>query len=182
LLRQDPDVIMLGEIRDADTARIATQAALTGHVVLSTLHTNDAPSAITRLFNIGVEPYLVAASVRGVLAQRLVRKICSHCKEEAEVNPALRRTAEDQLGPIDTFYRGAGCPKCRHTGFAGRIGIFELFVPSDAMLDLIAGGAGLNELRKLATEEGYVRLRADGLEKVKAGLTTLEEVLYVTAA
>jgi len=182
LLRQDPDIIMLGEIRDADTARIATQAALTGHVVLSTLHTNDAPSAVTRLYNIGVEPYLVAASIRGVLAQRLVRKICSHCKTPVDVNPALRKTAERELGEIETFYQGVGCPKCRHSGFAGRIGIFELFVPSDRMLDLIAGGAGLNELRKLADEEGYVRLRSDGLEKVRAGLTTLEEVLHVTAA
>ncbi len=181
LLRQDPDIVMLGEIRDVDTARIATQAALTGHVVLSTLHTNDAPSAVTRLFNIGVEPYLVAAALRGVLAQRLVRKICSNCKEPIEVAPPIRRAAEKVAGPIDTFYHGKGCGKCRHTGFAGRIGIFELLKPSDAMLDLIAGGAGLHQLRKLADEEGMTALRTDGMEKVKAGLTTVEEVLYVSA-
>jgi len=181
LLRQDPDIVMLGEIRDQDTARIATQAALTGHLVLSTLHTNDAPSAVTRLYNIGVEPYLAAASMRGVLAQRLVRKVCSNCKEPVDVAPPLRRAAEKAVGTIDAFYAGKGCAKCRQTGFAGRIGVFELLKPSDAMLDLIAGGAGLHELRKCAENEGFVTLRNDGMEKVKAGLTTVEEVLYATA-
>lgn len=181
LLRQDPDVLMIGEIRDVETAKIATQAALTGHMVLSTLHTNDAISAVTRLFNIGVEPYLVAASLRGVLAQRLVRKICSNCKAEAEVPPPMRRAAEKAIGPIPTFYHGTGCAKCRNTGFSGRIGIFELLVPSDRVLDMIAGGVGLQQLRTAANEEGCVSLRQDGLEKVKAGLTTVEEVLYATA-
>jgi type IV pilus assembly protein PilB len=181
LLRQDPDIVMLGEIRDSETARIATQAALTGHLVLSTLHTNDAPSAVTRLYNIGVEPYLVAAALRGVLAQRLVRKICSNCKEPIEIAAPIRRAAEKVIGPVETFYHGAGCTKCRHTGFVGRIGIFELLKPSDAMLDLIVAGAGLQRMRQLVTEEGGAGLRRDGMEKVKAGLTTVEEVLYASA-
>jgi len=180
LLRQDPDIMMIGEIRDQDTARIATQAALTGHLVLSTLHTNDAPSAVTRLFNIGVEPYLVAASVRAVLAQRLVRKICSNCKEPADVPPTMKRATEKVVGPVETFYHGQGCAKCRNSGFSGRIGIFELLVPSDRLLDAVAGGAGLQKLREIGAEEGYTALRIDGMEKVKAGLTTVEEVFYAT--
>ncbi len=184
LLRQDPDIIMLGEIRDAETAKIATQAALTGHLVLSTLHTNDAPSAVTRLFNIGVEPYLVAAAIRGVLAQRLIRKICTHCKEQVDITPALRRTV-DQLTEgsgtvIDSLHRGQGCGKCRNTGYSGRLGVFELFVPGDEVLDAVARGASLQELRKLSRGAGYTTLRHDGLEKVKAGLTTVEELVSAT--
>ncbi len=181
LLRQDPDIIMLGEIRDGETARIATQAALTGHVVLSTLHTNDAPSAVTRLYNIGVEPYLVAASLRGVLAQRLVRKICTNCKRPVELAPNLRRAVEKVVGPVETFYEGAGCAKCRDTGYAGRIGIYELLAPSDTLLDMIAEGAGLQAIREKAVEEGFTTLRHDGMDKVKAGLTSVEEVMRVTA-
>jgi len=186
LLRQDPDVIMLGEIRDQETAKIATQAALTGHMVLSTLHTNDAPSAITRLYNIGVEPYLVAASIRGVLAQRLVRKICMNCKEEVEPSPALQRTMDRLIAagdePIETVYHGTGCPKCRETGYSGRIGIYELMVPDDECLDLISRGAGLQELRRhVEAGNSYTTLRQDGLEKVRAGLTTLEELFKATA-
>ncbi len=182
LLRQDPDIVMLGEIRDGETARIATQAALTGHLVLSTLHTNDAPSAVTRLYNIGVEPYLVAASLRAVLAQRLVRKICSTCKEPTDPPAAMKRTIEHTIGKIETFYRGAGCSKCRNSGFSGRIGIFELLVPDDAMLDAISRGAQLHELRELIRDDDYVTLSRDGMEKVKAGLTTVEEVFYATVA
>ena len=182
LLRQDPDILMIGEIRDADTGRIATQAALTGHLVLSTLHTNDAPSAVTRLFNLGIEPYLVAASLRGVLAQRLVRKICTHCRQPVEPPPGVRRAAEKAVGAIDAFYQGAGCAKCRHTGFAGRIGIFELLQPGDAMLDAVAGGAGLQKLRDIAIEDGMALLRQDGMDKVKAGLTTVEEILFATSS
>jgi len=187
LLRQDPDVVMLGEIRDAETAKIATQAALTGHMVLSTLHTNDAPSAVTRLYNIGVEPYLVAAAIRGVLAQRLLRKVCSSCKEPVELTPALRRTLErlSELNggePIETVYHGTGCGKCRDRGYAGRIGVYELYVPDDEALDAIARGASLQELRKRARESGdYTTLRADGLDKVRSGLTTVEELLRATA-
>ena len=185
LLRQDPDIIMLGEIRDGETAKIAIQAALTGHLVLSTLHTNDSPSAITRLFNIGVEPYLVAAAIRGVLAQRLIRRICVHCKESMEITPVMRRTL-DRMGEetgvkIETLYKGVGCPKCRNTGYSGRLGIYELFVPDDNTLDAVSRGASLQEIRKLGVGPGYITLNQDGLEKVKAGLTTMEELITATA-
>jgi type IV pilus assembly protein PilB len=183
LLRQDPDVVMLGEIRDQETGRIATQAALTGHLVLSTLHTNDAPSAITRLFNIGVEPYLVAASIRGALAQRLVRRVCNNCKEPVELADSLKRTI-DRMGPqaqaIETFYQGEGCKACRGTGYAGRAGIYELFVPGDDALDAITSGASLQDLRKIAVASGYITLLQDGLEKVVAGITTIEELVSAT--
>ena len=181
LLRQDPDIIMVGEIRDAETARIAVQAALTGHLVFSTLHTNDAPGAITRLLNIGVEPYLVAASVVGVLAQRLVRKICTNCKEPYDPPVGVRRVVERMAGDVEAFYRGAGCSKCRNTGYSGRVGIYELLVPDDDMRDRITAAATVNELRALASEAGMVALRQDGMAKVKAGLTTVEEVFRVTA-
>ena len=181
LLRQDPDVIMVGEIRDPETAKIAVQAALTGHLVLSTLHTNDAPSAITRLFNIGIEPYLVSASVVGVLAQRLVRKLCQACKEPYEPTITERRQIEKVAGEVDRLYRAKGCPRCRSLGYTGRIGIYELFVPDDQMLDRISAGASLNEVRELARGAGMKPLRVDGMEKVKAGITTLEEVYRVTA-
>ena len=181
LLRQDPDILMVGEIRDAETARIATQAALTGHLVLSTLHTNDAPSAVTRLFNIGIEPYLVGATVTGVLAQRLVRKLCQSCKESYEPTPNEKRQIEKYAGAAETLFRPKGCPRCRNTGFAGRIGIYELLSPDEELIERIAGGANLNELRELAIKQGMKTLRADGVEKVKAGITTLEEVYRATA-
>ncbi len=187
LLRQDPDIIMLGEIRDQETARIATQAALTGHMVLSTLHTNDAPSAITRLYNVGVEPYLVAASIRGVQAQRLVRKICPHCKEPLPLTHSVERTLTQLVPvgdpPLETVYHGVGCAKCRDTGYSGRLGIYELMVPDDLCLDLISRGAGLQELRRHVNQAGgYTTLRQDGIDKVRAGLTTLEELFKATAA
>jgi len=182
LLRQDPDIIMVGEIRDAETARIAVQAALTGHLVLSTLHTNDAPGAITRLLNIGVEPYLVAASVQAVLAQRLVRKICTNCKEPYEPPVNVRRAVERLVGEVETFYRGRGCQKCRKSGYSGRIGIYELLVPDDDFRDRITAAPSVNELRELALATGMTTLRADGMAKVKAGITTVEEVFRVTAA
>ncbi len=182
LLRQDPDIIMLGEIRDAETSRVAVQAALTGHLVFSTLHTNDAAGAITRLLNIGVEPYLVSASLVGVLAQRLVRKICTNCKEPYELQENTRASMERFAGEVDTFYRGAGCPKCRNTGYSGRIGIYELLVPDDATRDKITAAPSIHELRAMAVQSGMVSLRQDGLAKVKAGITTVEEVFGVTAA
>ena len=172
---------MVGEIRDAETARIAVQAALTGHLVLSTLHTNDAPSAVTRLLNIGVEPYLVAASIEAILAQRLVRKICTHCKEPFEPPLNIRRAVEKAVGEVETFYRGTGCSKCRNTGFSGRIGIYELLVANDAVRDLISAGASINKLRAAARESGMTTLAQDGMTKVRAGLTTVEEVFRVTA-
>jgi len=181
LLRQDPDIIMVGEIRDQDTAKIAVQASLTGHLVFSTLHTNDAPAAITRLYNIGVEPYLVSASVAGVLAQRLVRKLCQACKEQYEPTINERRQIEKVTGPIEKLFRAKGCPRCRNLGYTGRIGIYELFVPDDEMLDKISSGAPLNDIRDLARSTGMKSLRVDGIEKVKAGITTLEEVYRVTA-
>lgn len=181
LLRQDPDIIMVGEIRDQETAKIAVQAALTGHLVLSTLHTNDAPSAVTRLFNIGVEPYLVAASIRAVLAQRLLRKICNYCKEPAPITPNDRRLLDrlcvEGAPVVDTLYKGAGCARCRNTGYSGRIGVFELFVPDDETLDAVSRGASLQEIRRLAAAGDYVTLKQDGLDKVRAGVTTLEELL-----
>jgi type IV pilus assembly protein PilB len=172
MLRQDPDVLMVGEVRDSDTAAIVSQAALTGHLVFSTLHTNDSISAVTRLVNLGIEPYLVAATVRGVLAQRLVRKICPHCKTAWEGDDAVRKACGG-----GNFYMGAGCNRCRGTGFAGRIGIFELLIPTIELLEAIGSGAPLQELRKLTS---HATLHADGLEKVAKGLTTPEEVLCAT--
>jgi type II secretory ATPase GspE/PulE/Tfp pilus assembly ATPase PilB-like protein len=182
MLRQDPDIMMVGEIRDAETATIVTQAALTGHLVFSTLHTNDAASAITRLVNIGIEPYLVAATMRAVLGQRLVRKICPHCQEQYVPEPFTREAVEVFTGAIEVLYRGQGCSRCRGTGFAGRIGIFELLVPSEHILAAIADGANLQELLELLHKSGFTTLRADGMTKVKGGLTTAEEVFYVTSS
>lgn len=185
LLRQDPDVVMLGEIRDQETAKIATQAALTGHLVLSTLHTNDAPSAVTRLINIGVEPYLVAAALRGVLAQRLVRRICTACAEPAKPDERDLRILENlKLDPakLNTMLRGAGCKRCRNTGFSGRLGLYELFIPSASCMDAVSRGASLQEIRQLAGQDSvYITLAQDGIDKVSQGLTTLQEVSKVVA-
>jgi len=180
-LRQDPDVIMVGEIRDTDTARLATQAALTGHLVFSTLHTNDAISAVTRLTNMGVEPYLVAAILRGVLAQRLVRKICPHCKTTYTPDDRSRELIEGHLGECSEMYHGEGCARCHGKGYAGRLGVFELFVPTGPVLDAIAHDAGAQELRAAAAEVGFRTLRHDGLRKAAEGLTTIEEVLRVSS-
>jgi len=172
MLRQDPDVLMVGEVRDSETAAIVSQAALTGHLVFSTLHTNDSISAVTRLVNLGIEPYLVSATVRGVLAQRLVRKICPHCKSAWEGDEAVRKACGG-----GEYSVGAGCNRCRGTGFAGRIGIFELLIPTNELLEAISRGVSLQELRTLVT---HSTLRVDGLEKVAQGLTTPEEVLCAT--
>jgi type IV pilus assembly protein PilB len=181
LLRQDPNILMVGEIRDGETARLATQAALTGHLVLSSLHTNDAPAAITRLYNLGIEPYLVGATVGGVLAQRLVRKLCQNCKEAYSPSASERRQIEKQVGVVDTLFRAKGCTRCKNIGFSGRIGIYELLVPDDAMTERISAGVPLAELRDHAKRLGMKALRADGIEKVKSGITTLDEVYRVTA-
>ncbi len=181
LLRQDPDVIMVGEVRDGETARIAIQAALTGHLVLSTLHTNDAPSSIIRLVNMGIEPYLIAASLRSIVAQRLVRKLCSACREQYEPPLNIRHIVEKAAGPFDYLYRGKGCKKCRNSGYVGRIGIYELLVPDPEMLDAVVAGASIHRLRELCKERNIATLRADGLIKVKAGITTYEEILRATA-
>jgi type IV pilus assembly protein PilB len=181
MLRQDPDILMVGEVRDNETAAIVMQAALTGHLVFSTLHTNDAPSAVTRLVNLGVEPYLVAATLRGVLAQRLVRKICSHCKAKHEPDERLAATIKAAGGDPDNVWQGSGCSRCRNTGYAGRIGMFELLVPGAKLLEAIASGASLQILRAHLADDGFVTLREDGWEKVAAGLTTPDEVLYAAA-
>ncbi|HWB20488.1 MAG TPA: ATPase, T2SS/T4P/T4SS family [Phycisphaerales bacterium] len=181
LLRQDPDIMMVGEVRDAETAQIVNQAALTGHLVFSTLHTNDAPSAVTRLVNIGIEPYLVAATVRGVLGQRLVRKICPHCKQAYEPDPIIRSAVEDVCGKVDALFHGPGCARCRGTGFAGRLGIFELLVPDTELLSLISRGATLQETRGYLATQNFATLRVDGMRKVCGGLTTAEEVFYATS-
>jgi type IV pilus assembly protein PilB len=182
LLRQDPDILMVGEIRDLETATVATQAALTGHLVFSTLHTNDALSAVTRLVNMGVEPYLVAAMLRGVLAQRLVRKIGPHCRESVKPDETTRSTVEQYVGPVTELHRGQGCTRCRGTGYAGRLGVYELFVPDETVLQKIAAGCNLQDLRTIVAAGGHKTLRDDGLHKAVAGLTTVEEVLRATAA
>jgi len=177
LLRQDPDIIMVGEIRDEDTANIAVQAALTGHLVLSTLHTNDAPGAVTRLLDLGVAPYLVSASLIAVLAQRLVRKICPNCKIEYEPSASIRKVVESSDGEVVKFFRGVGCKKCRNTGYAGRIAIHELFIPNEEIAGMIGERAELEKIKNAAMKNGMVPLQADGLEKVKAGIVSVEEVL-----
>lgn len=182
LLRQDPDIIMVGEIRDKATANIAVQAALTGHLVLSTLHTNDAPGAVTRLLDLGVAPYLLSASLIAVLAQRLVRKICPNCKTEYEPPKSIRKIVEKSGVKAPEFYRGVGCKKCRNTGYLGRIAIHELFVPSEAILEMVNERQSLKKLRAKAIENGMVSLQLDGIEKVKAGIVSIEEVLRTAHA
>ncbi len=183
-LRQDPNIILVGEIRDFETAEIAIKAALTGHLVLSTLHTNDAPSTVNRLMNMGIEPFLVASSVLLIVAQRLIRKICSECKEEYRVPlEALIDIgfSEDEARDV-TIFKGRGCPMCGNTGYKGRVGLFEVLEVSDNIRELILVGASAIEIRRKAIEEGMMALRASGLEKLKTGVTTIEEVLRETVA
>jgi type IV pilus assembly protein PilB len=182
LLRQDPDIVMVGEVRDEPTANIAVQAALTGHLVLSTLHTNDAPGAVTRLVDLKVAPYLVSASLIGVLAQRLVRKICANCKTECDPPATIKRAVEKVGGEVGKFHRGVGCKKCRNTGYVGRIAIHELFVPDDEVAEMINEQVSTKKLRAKALEKGMVPLQLDGIEKVKAGIVSIEEVLRNTQA
>jgi general secretion pathway protein E len=185
LMRQDPDIIMVGEIRDFETAEMAVQAALTGHLVLSTLHTNDAPSAVTRLLELGVAPYLLNATFNGVMAQRLLRTLCKHCKQPIELNRAEDQAAWDALvAPFkstrpERVYKPVGCLECRMTGFLGRVGIYETLVHTPAVKQLIAAGADLSKVREQAMKEGMKPLRVTGAMKVAAGLTTIDEVLKV---
>lgn len=180
ILRQDPDIIMVGEIRDLETAEIAIQAALTGHLVLSTLHTNDAPGAVTRLIDMGMEPFLISSSVIGVLAQRLVRTLCKECKEEyVPSKEALEDIGLATKEPVK-FYRGKGCPQCRNTGYQGRIGIFELMIPDEKIRKLTLTKASLGEIKEQAQASGMTNLKADGIRKIREGVTTIEEVLRVT--
>jgi type IV pilus assembly protein PilB len=181
-LRQDPNIILVGEIRDFETAEIAVKAALTGHLVLSTLHTNDAPSTINRLMNMGIEPFLVATSVHLICAQRLVRRICKECKTPIEV-PA-QGLIDAGFTPEEakdiTAYKGRGCSNCNNTGYKGRVGLYEVLELSDEIRQLILEGASAIELKQKAVEEGMISLRRSGLTKVRDGLTTLDEVVRET--
>jgi len=182
ILRQDPDKILVGEIRDLETAEIAVQASLTGHMVFSTLHTNDAPSTVTRLRDMGVPPFLITATLEAVLAQRLVRKICQECREQTM--PGTETLAELELTPDDVigkkFYRGRGCSACNNTGFKGRTGLFELMEMNEELCDMVNRGCSTGELRDCALRTGMVPLRVAGLDKVYGGITTIEEVIRET--
>lgn len=182
-LRQDPDIILVGEVRDMETAKIAAQAALTGHLVLTTMHTNNALQAVTRLVEIGVEPFLVAPSIIGVMAQRLVRKICDNCKESYRLTP---EQIEDYFvwdGKSEvSFYRGKGCEQCGQSGYLGRIAIHELFIMNSEIRRLVSRGASILEVQESANKSGYKPMRYDGLKKVLRGLTTIEEIDRVTVA
>ncbi|MEI6474720.1 MAG: ATPase, T2SS/T4P/T4SS family [Planctomycetota bacterium] len=176
LLRQDPDIIMVGEIRDGETGQIAVQAALTGHLVLSTLHTNDAPSSITRLQNLGVEPFLVAASLKGVLAQRLVRRICSQCKQEFAPDAQQLKSLGEYAPMCSRLWKGIGCRKCHDTGLSGRLGVYELMVPDEALIDAICANSEPAKIREVLKAGGFSTLWDDGVQKVLEGVTTIEEV------
>jgi type IV pilus assembly protein PilB len=182
ILRQDPDKILVGEIRDLETAQIAVQASLTGHMVFSTLHTNDAPSSITRLRDMGVEPFLITATLEGILAQRLVRKICDDCRTEFQ--PSQEMLMEINLRPQDVegkkIYYGRGCQRCNNTGHRGRTGIYELVTMGDEVRDLISGGVSTDELRRACRNLGMVTLREAGLKALFEGVTTIEEIARET--
>jgi len=182
-LRQDPDIIMVGEIRDLETAEISVKAAQTGHLLLSTLHTNDAPSSLTRLANMGVAPFNVASSVILIMAQRLARRLCPKCKAPEEIPPeALLRAGFAEADLDDTWqpFTRVGCEHCRHTGYKGRVGVYEVMTISDDMRQLIMKNGTALDIASLARREGIVDLRHSGLKKVKAGITSLEEVEAVT--
>jgi len=181
-LRQDPNIILVGEIRDFETAEIAVKAALTGHLVLSTLHTNDAPSTVNRLMNMGIEPFLVASSVNLICAQRLVRRVCANCKQDLPLPPAALAEAGFAEEDANTVVpkKGAGCERCNNTGYKGRVGLYEVMELTDELRELVLVGASALELRRKAIEEGMLTLRQSGLRKVKEGLTTIEEVARET--
>jgi len=178
ILRQDPDVIMVGEIRDRETAEVAVHAALTGHIVLSTFHTNDAPSALTRLIEMGVEPFLVASSVTCIIAQRLVRRLCGECKEEYTLPRELAQ--EHGLKEGLRIFRPKGCPTCKETGYKGRIGIFEILIMDDEIREMVMRKSPSDLIRKVAKEKGMAEMKEDALRKVSLGITSLEEALSVT--
>jgi type IV pilus assembly protein PilB len=181
-LRQDPNIILVGEIRDFETAEIAIKAALTGHLVLSTLHTNDAPSTINRLMNMGIEPFLVATSVQLIAAQRLARRICQNCKEEQDIQPQALVNLGFRKDEVGTFkvYKGRGCDKCNNTGYKGRVGLVEVMIIDDDLRDLILSGGTAIDIKKKAAENGMISLRRSGLVKIKDGITTIEEVVRET--
>jgi type II secretory ATPase GspE/PulE/Tfp pilus assembly ATPase PilB-like protein len=182
ILRGDPNVIMVGEMRDIETTEIAIRAALTGHLVFSTLHTNDAIGGITRLLDMGVQPFLVASSVRAFLAQRLVRVLCPRCRQPAHHAPEFLRQVGFPLKFADRIQQAAGCEHCRHTGYEGRAALFEICLLTPALQDMIAQGKSAETLRTRALQDGMVPLRQDGWNRVIAGTTTLEEVVRVTSA
>jgi type IV pilus assembly protein PilB len=179
LLRQDPDIIMVGEMRDEETARATIQAALTGHLVFTSLHTNDACSAITRLVNMGIEPYLIGAAVNVVLSQRLVRRICSKCRTTYEPSRSIRKALERLGYDIPEFYHGIGCRACRNTGFKGRIGVHELLTIDDEMRDAIVANPTLANICKTAAASGMIPFSHDGLQKAREGITTVEEIFHI---
>jgi type II secretory ATPase GspE/PulE/Tfp pilus assembly ATPase PilB-like protein len=186
VLRQDPDVIMIGEVRDIETARMAIQSSLTGHLVFSTLHTNDSAGALTRLLDLGLEPYLVSSSLIAVIAQRLVRKVCPECREVAEPTPReLRELGIGSSGSPDNggkFYAGKGCERCFQTGFRGRTGVYEVMLINEEIQNLVYKRETAGTIKKIALEAGMQTLRMDGASKVLAGVTTISEVLRVTQA
>jgi type IV pilus assembly protein PilB len=182
IMRADPDIIMVGEIRDGETAHIAVEAALTGHLVLSTLHTRDAPNAVSRLLDMGVEPFLLASAIDCVVAQRLARKLCESCKKAIRVEAdVMRGNGFDVDGPVEVCQPG-GCDRCNQTGYRGRIGIFEILLMDEDLRSLVLRRASADEIAAAAVAKGMRRLREDGLEKVRLGLTSPEEVLRVTAS
>jgi type IV pilus assembly protein PilB len=183
-LRQDPDIILVGEVRDFETAEVAIKAAMTGHLVLSTLHTNDAPSTVNRLMNMGVEPFLVATSVHCVVAQRLVRKVCRSCKEPVQSSPAALMNigfSEAEASTLQLF-RGRGCDRCSNTGYKGRTGLYEVMAIGEEVRELILSGASAYELRQKALQQGMISLRHSGLEKIRSGVTSVEEVMRETVS
>jgi len=183
-LRQDPDIMLVGEIRDKETAEIAVQSALTGHIVLSTLHTNDAPSSVIRLIDMGIESFLISSSIIGIIAQRLVRKICPKCKKGITITPDMKKILNEyEINSNEiTLYKGEGCPHCKDTGYKGRIAIFELMVITENIRDLISKNVTTGKLREAAVHEGMCQLREDGIKKVCEGLTTIDEVLRVASS
>ncbi len=182
MLRQDPDSILVGEIRDKETAEIAVQASLTGHLVFTTVHTNDAPSTIARLLDLGLEPFLVTATLEGIIAQRLVRKICTNCK--TQYTPAEEQLMELELRPEDAegkiFYYGKGCENCNNTGYKGRLGLYEIMLLDDDIRDMIIQHASTQVLRQAAKARGMRTLRQSGLMAIYDGITTIEEVVRET--
>jgi general secretion pathway protein E/type IV pilus assembly protein PilB len=182
ILRQAPNIVMIGEIRDLETASIATNASLTGHLVFSTLHTNDAPSAVVRLIDLGVQPFLVASSVRAIMAQRLVRRLCTNCKQPGDLNETELRALRIEPGQLADaqVMRPVGCERCRQIGYKGRMGIFEIFVIDDEARHMINKRTPTLVLRQRARELGMRTLREDGVRKVLAGLTSAEEVISIT--
>jgi general secretion pathway protein E len=182
VLRQDIDVVMVGEVRDNETAETVMEAAQTGHLVFSTLHTNDAPSAVTRLLDLGVEPYQLASSLTAVVAQRLVRRICPRCKEEYGVTEEEQDEFGEELAGAETLHRGRGCPGCMGTGYYGRTGLFELLLVNEAVRDAIMDSPSAGAIREMALQHGMTTIRADGVQKALAGVTTLEEVSRATEA